>query len=275
MTETNNNFGDFANTKFTMVPTTRTDAKGDYESEILVYRQPLQWMAETIENVINNTLYREPDINITVQEAQEEVRDEVGNLMKEAKEEKTITSIADLFIACSLVAIGARIAQCSRKKTHFDKKNFEYVSLLGPVLGSYGIYHDSKEAYDIVPILSPELKQNLKDLAATNRRDEFVVPEWYAKAMLFFRQVGMFTNYGLPKEITVDNNRMFKLTVDNGLVIGKPDATTAEVLIASLVYSRKLTDLFGAYRTLYSGISTMRTTFEEIALKSLHALTGR
>jgi hypothetical protein len=259
-----NNANIFNSVKVAIEPTTLIGAQSRFESDIAVSEQPLQWLANAIDMAISDALYREPtNLEIKISDYQKP-----GNV-------KSVTSIAEMFILCAKVAIGARVFQVSGARSKFDKKNFEYVSLLGPVLGMYGVYHDSVEAYDIIPRLGEGLKKELKEVGAITKNDEFTVPDWYQQCMLLFRRFHLMTNYGLPKEITVESNQCFKLTVSDNCVIGKPGASTAEVLLAALVHSSKLTDLFGAYRTLYTGISTLRTTFESIGLKALHDLEYR
>jgi len=250
----------FNSAKVAIEPTVLMDAQTRFESEINVSKEPLQWLADAIEMAISDAQFREPTkVTVTIPAT------------KEGEEDRVVTSISEMFILSAKVAIGARVYQTSGRHAKFDKKNFEYVSLLGPVLGTYGVYHDSAEAYDIVPKLGTELRDELEQVGAI-KDGTFSVPEWYSQVMFIFRRFHLMTAYGLPKELTVDSNQCFKISVANNCVIGKPGATTADVLIAALVHSSKLTDLFGAYRTLYTGISTLRTTFESIGLKALHDL---
>lgn len=254
------NFGCFEEAKVVLQPTVLLDAPTRYDAEIVTNDVPLRWLADAIDSAITQSSYHEVNVELTIPG-------------EEGEEPLVLDNMADIFMAAAKVAIGARLAQCNGK-TRFDKKNFEYVSLLGPVLGMYGIYHDSGEAYDIWPVMGPELREDLKRLRAIDEKGNFIVPDWYADANFLFRKFKLFTNFGLPKETTVDTNCMFKLSVDNNAIVGKPGMSTAAVLISALVHSSKLTDLFGSYRTLYTGISTLRTTFETIGLKALHALDG-
>lgn len=253
-TQTARDLAPFNSVKVNIEPTTLIDATTRFESEIWISTEPMQWLATAIENAISDAQYHESSVKAV----------KIGGVDE--------TSIANMFIASAKVAIAARIFQVRGDRTKFDKKNFEYVSLLGPVLGMYGVYHDAVEAYDIIPKLNDSLLEDLKSLGAIAKDGELQIPEWYPEVMFLFRRYHLMTNFGLPKELTVDTNQCFKITVDGNCVIGKPGASVTEVLIASLVHSSKLTDLFGAYRTLYTGIATLRTTFELIGLKALHDL---
>lgn len=239
---------------FKLNPTTLVSATTRYSAEIAINEQPLSWMANAIESAISDVSYREPDISITV-----------------TGYEEPVTSIATLFMLSSKVAIAARVFQVTHRPMKIDKKNFEYVSLLAPVLGMYGVYHDATEAYDIEPVLSDELTTELESLGVIIQ-GIFVQPKWYSDVMMLFRRFHLMTGYGLPKGVTVDDPSCFKLTCENEQIIGKPGCNLKQVLIATLVSSSKLTDLFGAYRTLYTGIGALRSTFESIGLKALHNL---
>jgi hypothetical protein len=236
-------------------PTVLLDAQTRFESEITLNEKPISWMADAIASAVESASYHQP----VVKEVQ------IGS--------EAVTDIAEMFISATKVAIGARVFQVSDgKNCKFDKKNFEYPSLLGPVLGMYGVYHDATEAYDIYPVLGKETLDELKTLGALKKDGSFMIPEWYADVMSIMRKFHIMTNYGLPKEVAVESNMCFKVTVQDNAIIGKPGASDAEILISALVHSSKLTDLFGAYRTLYTGIETLRSTFESIGLKALHDL---
>lgn len=243
----------FASSSLVLNPTTLGTATTRYNAEVTLNEEPISWLANTIENAISDASFRDPK-PIDIQ---------AGKLK--------ISSISEAFKVAAKVAIGARIFQVSGMPTRFDKKNFEYVALMGPILGTYGVYHDATEAYDIVPSLGNTLKSDLQDLGCIDR-GMFVVPEWYSEVMYIFRRYHLMTGYGLPKETTTDDPSIFKVTVENERVIGRTAVGVREVLIACLVSSSKLTDLFGAYRTLYTGLHTVRTTIENIGLKALHDL---
>lgn len=243
----------FASSSLVLNPTTLGTVATRYSAEVTLNEEPIAWMANAIENAISDASFRDPK-PIDIQ---------AGNVR--------ITSISEAFKIAAKVAIGARVYQVAGLPTHFDKKNFEYVALMGPVLGTYGVYHDATEAYDIVPSLGNTLKSDLQDLGCIDK-GMFVVPEWYSDVMYIFRRYHLMTGYGLPKETTTDDPSIFKVTVEDNLVIGRQAVGVREVLIACLVSSSKLTDLFGAYRTLYTGLQTVRTTIENIGLKALHDL---
>lgn len=243
----------FASSSLALNPTTLGTATTRYNAEVTLNEEPIRWLATTIENAISDASYRDPK-PIDIQ---------AGKV--------SISSISEAFIAAAKVAIGARIFQVAGLPTRFEKKNFEYVALMGPILGTYGVYHDSTEAYDIVPSLGATLKSDLQDLGCIEK-GIFIVPEWYSDVMFIFRRYHLMTGYGLPKETTTDDPSIFKVTVENDLVIGRHAVGVREVLISCLVSSSKLTDLFGAYRTLYTGLKTVRTTIENIGLKALHDL---
>lgn len=243
----------FASSSFAMNPTTLGTATTRYNAEIQINEEPIAWLGDTIENAISDTSFRDPK-PIDIQ---------AGKVK--------IESISQAFKIAAQVAIGARVYQVSGLPTSFDKKNFEFVALLGPILGTYGVYHDADEAYDIIPSLGSELKGALQDLGCIEK-GRFVIPDWYSELMSYFRRYHLMTGYGLPKETTTDDPSIFKVTVEDNLVIGRHAVSVREVLIACLVSSSKLTDLFGAYRTLYTGLRTVRTTIENIGLKALHDL---
>jgi len=243
----------FASSSLVLNPTTLGTVETRYTADITINPEPIGWLANAIDNAISDASFRDP----------KPIEVKAGKIKLE--------SIASLFIATAKVAIGARVYQVSGMPTSFDKKNFEYVALLGPILGTYGVYHDSTEAYDIVPVLGDTLKSDLQDLGCFEK-GSLIIPEWYSDAMMIFRRYHLMTGYGLPKEITTDDPSIFKVTVEQDLVIGRDAITVRDVLIACLVSSSKLTDLFGAYRTLYTGLKTVRTTIENIGLKALHDL---
>jgi hypothetical protein len=236
-----------------MNPTILSTAETRYTAEIVINDVPMNWLATAIDNAISDTSFRQPT----------PVDIEAGKVH--------IQNFHDAFIAAAEVAIGARVYQVAQLPTRFDKKNFEYVALLGPIMGMYGVYHDANEAYDIVPALPKKLKTKLEDMGVIVN-GVFTVPEWYQEVMYLFRRHHLMTGYGLPKDVSVSEPTCFKISLEGENIVGKPGATVREVLIASLVYSSKLTDLFGAYRTLYSGIGALRTTIENIGLKALHNL---
>jgi hypothetical protein len=266
-------------------PTVLTSAVTRYEAKVRVNDEPITWLADTIQLGIESSQYREVDtskvgllVNQTGDDAVITTVDiaKVPQLLKENTEDERFgwrtLDISTLFKMCAYVAIGARIVQTSGLKAQFDKKNFEYIALLFPVIANYGLYSNQAEAYDIVPVMGDELKETLQSLGCFSKDGKFIVPDWYPRAMLFFRSQKLMTGYGLPKDIHVDSPMFFKLTMENNMVIGHPGANVAEVLIATLVSSSKLLDLFGAYRTLYCGISTVRSAIENIGLKALHDL---
>lgn len=243
----------FANSSLALNPTILGSATTRYYAEIVINEEPISWLATTIENAISDSSFRDPKpIDI-----------------KAGKME--IHSISEAFKTAAIVAIGARVFQVAGMPTRFDKKNFEYIALFGPILGTYGVYHDATEAYDIIPSLGTTLKSKLQDLGCIDK-GMFVIPEWYSDVMYIFRRYHLMTGYGLPKETTTDDPSIFKVTVEDDRVIGRSAVGVREVLIACLVSSSKLTDLFGAYRTLYTGLHTVRTTIENIGLKALHDL---
>lgn len=243
----------FAKSSIAINPTILSTAETRYTAEIVINEVPMNWLANAVDNAISDTSFREPTpVDIVAGDVH-------------------ITSYREAFIAAAEVAIGARVYQVSQLPTHFDKKNFEYIALLGPILGMYGVYHDSNEAYDIVPALPKTFKAKLESMGVIVN-GAFTVPEWYQDVMYMFRRHHLMTGYGLPKDVSVPEPTCFKISLEGENIVGKPGATVREVLIASLVYSSKLTDLFGAYRTLYSGIGALRTTIESIGLKALHDL---
>lgn len=236
----------------TINPTTLLNAESKFTAAINVQEQPVTWLADAIGDAVDAASYREYQLPASLKV-------------------DGVNDLATLFIAVFKVTLGARIAQCNNR-SRFDKKNFEYPSLLGPIIGAYGVYHNAEEAYDIYPVAGDDLTAELKRLGALDKAGFFVVPEWYPEAMRTFRKVHISTNYGLPKDVTVDNPDTFKITVENAAVIGRPGASVDDVFIAALVSSSKLTDLFGSYRTLYCGITALRTAIENVGLKALHDL---
>lgn len=244
----------FASSSLVVNPTTLNSAETRYDAEVTLNSDPINWLANTIENAISDTMFRDP----------KPIAIKAGTV--------SLTTISQCFIAAAKVAIGARVCQVAGLPSKFDKKNFEYVALMGPILGTYGIYHDATEAFDIVPALGATLKKDLQDLGCYDK-GAFIIPEWYPEVMFLFRRYHLMTGYGLPKETTTNDPSIFKVTVEDDVVIGKRAVGVREVLIACLVSSSKLTDLFGAYRTLYTGLQTVRTTIENIGLKALHDLS--
>lgn len=244
----------FDHTQLVIHPVILSSATTRYQAEVFINEEPISWLAQTIENAISDTSFRDP----------KPIEFEVNG--------KKVTSIAQAFILSTKVALGARIYQVSGLPTQFDKKNFEYVALLSSILGSYGVYHNSEEAYDIVPVLGSKLKGELQEMGCFSTSGAFIVPAWYADVMSMFRRYHLMTGYGLIRETTIDDASIFKISVDQNVVVGRHAVGVREVLIACLVSSSKLTDLFGAYRTLYTGLATVRTTIENIGLKALHDL---
>lgn len=234
-------------------PSVLFDAKSDYEAEIVMQEKPVTWLANTIASSVDFASHG------------------TFSLPLKLHEEAHANDLAELFVNCFKVALGARIAQCQGGPLHFDKRNFVFPSVLGPILAQYGVYHDEAQAYTITPVMGDSLKNDLKDLGA-EQNGFFVEPEWYADAMSLLRKVHLMTAYGLPKDTTVDNPDTFKLCVEGNAVIGRPGMSVDDVLIAALVSSSKLTDLFGSYRTLYCGIASLRSAIENVGLKALHSL---
>lgn len=247
-------------------PRVLESAENRYEAEVRVNAEPLEWLANAIQNAIESAPGR--PINTS------RIGLYVGEEGVTPSETETAADIAQVFMACAYVAIGARVLQVNQGRTRFDKRNFEYVALLLPVIAGYGLFSNQEEAYDIVPTLDDALETKLKVLGCFSKDGAFIVPEWYSRAMLFFRAQKLMTGFGLPKDIRVDSPMFFKLTAEGDQVIGHPGASLAEVLIATLVSSSKLTDLFGAYRTFYCGIKSVRSAIEGIGLKALHDLSA-
>lgn len=247
-------------------PRVLENAESRYTAEVRVNVEPLEWLANAIQIGIESAPGRPIDtskIGLYVD----------GKGVTPIKTD-TVADIAQVFMATAYVAIGARVLQVSGGRTQFDKKNFEYVALLLPVISGYGIFSNQEEAYDIVPTLDGALKNKLKVLGCFSENGAFILPEWYSRAMLFFRGQKLMTGFGMPKDIRVDTPMFFKLTAEGNQIIGHPGASLAEVLIATLVSSSKLTDLFGAYRTFYCGIKSVRSAIEGIGLKALHDLSA-
>lgn len=240
-------------------PTVLESAQNRYDAAIVVNKEPINWLA----NVIANAIY---DARYTKLEPKSFALYTDG---------RTENDIAELFIAAAKVAIGARVYQVSNRRTGFNKKQFEYIALLGPILGSYGVYHDATLAYDIVPKLSVELEKELKEMGCFSESGAFIVPAWYPDVMAYFRRFHLMTGYGLPRDQIISDPSIFELTVESERVIGTTTAMSVKnVIIATLVSSSKLTDLFGSYRVLYTGLQTVRTSIENIGLKALHDLTS-
>jgi hypothetical protein len=245
-------------------PTVADDEQTRFCAEVSVSEQPIMWLANAIATAIEASAYGNvnlPKLGLSV----------VDEAMAEGD---PVTAIANMVVLTTKVAIAARVAQCNPDmRTKFDKKNFEYLAVCGSLLGAYGVYHNEEEAYDIVPIINAELKAELEAVGAIDSTGAVVIPEWYRDAMLQFRRYKLMTGYGLPKEMTVNTPDIFKLTQVGTRIKGRPGISDKDVLIATLVYSSKLSDLFGAYRTHYAGISALRTTIESIGLKALHDLS--
>jgi hypothetical protein len=244
-------------------PVALTSVKGEFKAEISTNEQPIRWLADAIEDAILAATNFSAETGFEADENEEQ------------EDKVTFDSISDMFVACFKVALGARLAAVADGKVTFSRRDFEYVSLVGPILAQYGVYENELEAYRIVPVWSESLLNDLKKLKAVNEKSVFVVPDWYKAAIRRLRAFGLHTSFGLPKDKLVPTPDMFLLSTDkaaNPGVVGKPDASPQRVFIASLVSSAALTELFGQYRLYYGRISSIRSAVEDIGLKALHKL---
>jgi len=237
----------------TLHPSVSEDAAVRHETPISLVTDPVKWLGEAIEQGINTLSYNPVEIP-------KAITDVLGDV-----------SISDLFVATARVAVGASILNVNGSRVRIDKANFEYISLQFPLMDEYKIYHNAENAYDIVPVVCKEDLDELKTMKCLVNGN-FVVPDWYPQAMLFFRRFGLMTGYGLPKDKYTDDPSIYQLTTEDGVIRGLPGHSVHKVMVAAALTSAKLTDLFGSYRIYYCGIHTLRSTFETIGLKALHAL---
>jgi len=255
--------------KFHCTPTVLPSAESDFRCPVETNDDPVKWLADAMEDAVIEARQGRDDTGISADDLPKclcvERTDSQGDIT-------LVPSMSAIIQATFSVALGARLAQCSGEKLTFDKRNFEYIAIFVDVLGKYGKYVNQEKAYTIYPLAGAELVSDLKELGALNKTT-FVIPSWYPLAMRMCRRAGIFTAYGLPKETTVDTPEMFKLTCEDGMIVGVDTGAGADcILTATLVYASSLIELFGSYRTLYTGISATRTAIEDLGYKALHNL---
>jgi len=263
----NNNVSDWnaISSKMVVNPAVLEDATDTYVTEVTFNEKPMEWLANAIADAIGIVRH---DYTIP-----EDLANKFGTL-------------PDLFIAVATVALGARIAQINHLRG-FDKKNFMYPAVLNDILQKYGEVRNQEEAYTITPVWSDALKAKLEELGAvvtqkssktnTNwqQNTQFVVPDWYERAVSFLSHFGLFVGYGLPKDVVTAEEQIYQIRVDGDRIVGKAGISNEFVLTTAFVSATQLSDLFGAYRTLYGGIRMVRSAIETIGMRALHDVIGK
>lgn len=111
---------------------------------------PIQWLADAIYNAVDNTTFKEVKSFVT--------KDDLEGTGLEPDD------IPGLITASFKVALGARLADLNDKKCACGRVNFEYPSLIGPIIAAYGKVDLSDIGLLIVPEADEELIADLVEM---------------------------------------------------------------------------------------------------------------
>lgn len=164
------------------------------------------------------------------------------------------------------LSLYARIAQVNQGlKLDGSPRDFEYPSVLGPILGAIGKFEDPQKNL----VIEPKLPGSASEFVVNAR---LKIPENYSRVVFLLRTVGLQTNFGLPVDRTTQNPSFYQLALsDDEAIIGVTnDASPDMVLVSTLVHMSALVDLFGQYRVLYGAVTQVRSAIQDIALASVH-----
>lgn len=240
---------------------------------------PIDWLAAAIADAVDATSFKEVQTFVT--------DDQIKDMDLENNVEALVT-------ASFKVALGARLADVNNKKCFTGRKNFEYPSLIGPVIAAYGRVEDSDIGLTIWPTPSDQLTRDLVRLGCYTVREPvesvcfedvqgFRMPEWYQSFMRFYRTYKLLTAYGLPSDKVIADDSIYRVTTvnttetttDNRLIGREPRISPDVQLISTIVRAASLANIFGQYRVEYCAISSMRSAIEDIALKAIHLNANR
>lgn len=236
---------------------------------------PIDWLAEAIVNAVESTSFKEIHTYVSAEALE-------GTGLE--------NDPGELITAAFKVAFGARLADVNNKKCLSGRRDFEYPSLLGPILAAYGRVENGDIGLTIWPTPSDELTNELIEFGCYTVREcdveeysfddvvGFKTPEWYQQFMYFFRNYKLLTNYGLPADKVIVDDSIYRVTTvnttetttDNRLIGREPRITPDVQLISTIVRAASLANIFGQYRVEYCAISSMRSAIEDIALKAIH-----
>lgn len=241
---------------------------------------PIDWLAKAIADAVDATSFKEIQTFVTDEDLE-------GTGIE--------NNVEALVTASFKVALGARLADVNNLKCLTGRKNFEFPSLIGPVIAAYGRVENNDIGLTIWPTPSDALTKDLVKMdcyTVKNRDDEalcfeevqsFKMPAWYQKFMRFYRTYKLLTAYGLPMDKIIADDMIYRVTTvnttehttDNRLVGREPRITPDVQLISTIVRAASLANIFGQYRVEYCAISSMRSAIEDIALKAIHLNANR
>jgi hypothetical protein len=112
--------------------------------------------------------------------------------------------------------LAARIGQTSSLRLQDRPAEIRYPSLLGPLLASIGKYIHPTAAFELVPSLAVDdpVFQGIVIIADVNKERRVVgiqKPALVDRVLSILLAMGMPMNIGLPVEILVDSDEMFRL----------------------------------------------------------------
>jgi len=195
--------------------------------------------------------------------------------------------------------LASRICQVSNVRLPVRPGEVRYPSVLGPLLAAIGRYVHPTAAYEIVPTLNPEHASwsgllTIKDKGCEEGLEQQKVqwsllkPAVVDRVITALRGYGMPDNIGLPVDVVIDNDAIFRLddnhemllkvqqfnesNPDNQISVPEeltgsgdfaPSATT--ILNRAFVEMATLASIYGQHRVVYNSISTLYGAVDRLA----------
>lgn len=152
-----------------------------------------------------------------------------------------------------------RIMQVCKMKpvAGFRPTDYKVWSILFPVLAQIGIYRDEAAGYELYPSCEG-VSVTVDDIDHLNM---------VVTSLAYW---GLSYSMGLPKDVTIESDEIYKLSVKSEEVIGHKTVPAPVVVMSRLFFEiEALSEIYGESRVAYSTIRYLQQVFIDVTLSQL------